>query len=191
MKNTIRAFIAISLKTEIQQTLSRVQEQLKELDNHAKWVKSENIHLTLKFLGDVLIEDINKIKKELEHISKNSEGIKIELTRLGAFPNAEDPRILWVGLKDDDHRIFNLASILEDKFEQLGFKKESRPFSHHITIGRTRSPENLKALSSAISRHSFSENPIQNADHITLYKSTLTSAGPIYETLGEFNFINT
>ena len=188
MKSTIRTFIAISLNQEIQQALSTVQKRLKKLDCPIKWVNPGNIHLTLKFLGDVLVEDIDKIKKELDDISRNIGSIKLELTQLGAFPNIDRPKILWVGLKDDDHKIADLVSVLENNCEKLGFPKESRAFSPHITIGRIRSPKNLKVLSETLAQPLLPTNLAQEATHMTLYKSTLTPQGPIYEILQEFIF---
>jgi 2'-5' RNA ligase len=183
MSNTLRTFIAIPLSSEIQQFLSQVQDHLKKLDCNIKWVNPENIHLTLKFLGDVKPKKIDAIKQTLEELAKNMRPINIELTQIGAFPNAKNPHVLWIGIKDDEHQIARFASSVEDNFGKIGFKKEKKPFSPHITLGRIRSPKNIQLLSEAISNYALPVDLKQIAQNITLYKSTLTPAGPIYEPL--------
>ena len=183
MSNTLRTFIAITLNSEIQQFLSRTQDHLKKLGCDIKWVKPENIHFTLKFLGDVKLKKIDEVKQTLENLAKNMQPVDIELTQLGAFPNVQRPRILWAGIKDEEKRITQFAKLLEDHFGKIGFKKEKKPFSPHLTIGRIRSPKNLNLLSEMISKYSLPVDLKQTAQNITLYKSTLTPAGPIYEPL--------
>jgi 2'-5' RNA ligase len=186
MSNTIRTFIAITLSPEIQQALSQIQNHLKKLDCDIKWVKPENIHLTLKFLGEVKLKKIDIIRRVLEDLFKNTRPIDIELTQLGAFPNTKHPQILWAGLKNKDQRISRLFFDLEEKLGKIGFKKENKLFSPHITIGRIRSSKNLNSLSKEISNCSLPIRLKQAARNITLYKSTLTSQGPIYEALSNF-----
>ena len=185
MNNTIRTFIAIPLDPHIRQTIAQAQNHLKELDCNIKWVNPENIHLTLKFLGEVKLKKIDAVKQALEDLLKSVKPLPIELTQLGAFPDVKRPRIIWVGLNDDTKAISQLVSALEEALEKIGFKKEGLPFSPHITIGRTRSPRNLKALSEAIADYSFPNGIGQPAQNVTLFKSTLTSQGPIYEILKE------
>lgn len=191
MDNTIRTFIAIDLDPTIRRAIEQIQDFLKKLDCHVKWVKPENIHLTLKFLGEVKLKKIDAIKQTMENILKNTESIDTELTQLGAFPSANHPRVLWAGLKDDERRIVRLAASLEEGLGKIGFKKEQRPFSPHITIGRMRSPRNLILLSKAISDYPLPAGLTQTIQSVTLYKSTLTPQGPIYEILEEFHFAGT
>ncbi len=187
MSNTIRTFIAIPLAPEIQQTIGQIQNHLKALDCNIKWVKPDNVHLTLKFLGDVKLKKIKLLIQVFENIFKVVEPLNIELTRLGAFPDSKHPRILWVGLKDEGGRIAQLVSFLEDECGKIGFKKEERSFSPHITIGRTRSPRNLSLLSEAVAHYLIPDGLIQISKYIILYKSTLTAQGPMYEPLYELD----
>lgn len=188
MSNTIRTFIAIPLAPEIQQTIGQIQNHLKTFDCNIKWVKPDNVHLTLKFLGDVKLKKIELIKQVLEDIFKVVKPLNIEFTQLGAFPDIKHPRILWVGLKDEGGRIAHLVSLLEDECGKIGFKKEEKLFSPHITIGRTRSPRNLNLLSEAIANYSMPNSLAQTDQPIILYKSILTAQGPIYETLYKIDF---
>ncbi|MCK5180642.1 MAG: RNA 2',3'-cyclic phosphodiesterase, partial [Candidatus Omnitrophica bacterium] len=163
----------------------QIQDHLKKLDCNIKWVKPENIHLTLKFLGDVKLKKIDALKQTLDGLLQGSGPVDIELARLGAFPGIEYPKVLWAGLKDEDGKIAQKVFALEDGLGRTGFKKEDKPFHPHVTIGRTRSPKNLKLLSEALSNYPLPIGLKQTALHITLYKSTLTSQGPIYESLNE------
>ncbi|MCK5083321.1 MAG: RNA 2',3'-cyclic phosphodiesterase [Candidatus Omnitrophica bacterium] len=183
MNNTIRTFIAIPLDPQIRQTIAQAQNHLKELDCSIKWVDPENIHLTLKFLGEVKLKKIDAVKQALEDLLKSVKPLPIELTQLGAFPDVKRPRIIWVGLNDDTKAISQLVSALEETLGKIGFKKEGWPFSPHITIGRVRSPKNLHLLSESISNYSLPGYLKQTARNITLYKSILTPAGPVYEPL--------
>ena len=119
----------------------------------------------------------------MENLFKNTGPIKMQLAQLGAFPDIEHPKVLWVGLKNDEQKIIQLVSKLEKGLGEIGFKKEEQLVHPKITIGRTRSPRILSALSKAVSNYSLPIKLTQTAENIILYKSTLTSAGPIYEAL--------
>jgi len=188
MNNTVRTFIAIPLNSHIREVLIETQDHLKKLDCNIKWVKPENIHLTLKFLGDVKQKRIDTIKQILDDLFRDTDPLTMELTQVGAFPNIDHPRILWIGLNDNDQSLAQIVSNLENNLGKAGFKKEDKPFSPHITIGRIRSPKNLKPLSEAINNYSLPDGIAQTIDHTVLYQSTLTSQGPIYEILQDFNF---
>lgn len=191
MSETIRTFIAVPLSDEIRQALARIQDQLKSHDVDVKWVRPENIHLTLKFLGDVKTKKIGAIKDMLDRQLSRIPSFRMLFNTLGAFPDIERPRVIWIGIEDADGRIRELAQRLETECAQLGFKKEDRPFSPHITIGRTRSPRNIVLLSQAVAQLQLPENLIQKETEIVLYKSTLTPKGPIYEPLKQIDLVRT
>jgi len=188
MSNTVRAFVAIELNLEVKDTIRQVQNHFKALDCNVKWVKPENTHLTLKFLGNVKLKRINPLIETLYILFKNMELIPTELTRLGAFPNSERPRVFWIGLQDREEKILQLAESIETSLGGIGFKKETRAFAPHITIGRLRSPKNLAALRTELAQYTLPATPVWTIPSVTLFKSTLTSSGPVYEILKKFNF---
>lgn len=218
----MRAFIAIELPQEIKDYLSCIQKQLSRANadtcpvkgadnfrrypmasNEVKWVKPENIHLTLKFL-DLSLKDrkvypcglgerddkkIEKISVILEETAKNKQVFGADIRSIGAFPKIDSPRVIWAGIGKGDKEIKEIAEELEEKIAKTGIPKEDRTFSSHITIGRTHSNSNLeklvqelKRLESEIAKQALRQFSINK---ITLFKSTLTSSGPIYEPLKE------
>ena len=188
----MRTFIAIELPQKIIGTLSALQNQLKNTQADVKWVAPENIHLTLKFLGEVDEKKIEKIIQALEETAKDSQPFSIRLCALGAFPKINFPRVIWVGIDAGDEETKNIAFVLEEKLQKLGIPKEKRPFSSHITIGRVRSGINreklVKELDILQGKGLLQENLEFLATKITLFKSTLTPKGPIYEILKEASF---
>lgn len=181
---SIRAFIAISLTKEIQDKILKIQEQLRRSNADVKWVEPENIHLTLKFLGNVEEKKIEKIKGILEKISEEYEKFSMELLKIGAFPKLSNPRVIWIGIEKGKEKLQKTFSDLEEGLNKVGFKKEEREFSAHITIGRVKSPLNRSKLLEEIKRTNFERMNLL-VTKISLFKSTLTPKGPIYESLYE------
>jgi len=182
MGEKIRSFIAIELDAHVRDTLTDVQTTLRRSGAHVKWVKAENIHLTLKFLGDVDEKKISLIKDTLRPPLEKISPFEIQISTPGAFPNMNRPRAIWVGISQGNEVIKTIVQDMEDSLGRVGFKKETRPFASHITIGRVRSFKNIHQLAKAISETTLT--PLQQSiNHITLFKSTLTSSGPIYEAL--------
>ena len=178
----MRTFIALELSNEIQKELSRLQEELNKADADVKWVKPDNIHLTLKFLGNVEDAKIEQIKKILEGISSKEKLFEISLSGLGAFPDLNHPRVLWVGLDTGSPEAKRIAASLETELQKIGFPKEERPFSAHLTLGRVKSGRNKAKLKEKLS--SLQVQPKSSAiNNITLFQSTLTPKGPIYTPL--------
>ncbi|MBL7156718.1 MAG: RNA 2',3'-cyclic phosphodiesterase [Candidatus Omnitrophica bacterium] len=178
----MRTFIALELSDEIKEEFSRLEEKLKTAEADVKWVKPHNIHLTLKFLGDVEESKIGQIKNVLDGISAQNNSFEISLFKLGAFPNLNQLRVLWVGLEKGFSEAEKIANSIEDNLEKIGFPKEKRPFSAHFTLGRVKSGKNKNQLKELIS--SLEVRPKSCViKHITLFQSTLTPKGPIYASL--------
>jgi RNA 2',3'-cyclic 3'-phosphodiesterase len=183
----MRAFIAIELPQETKDTLARLQAKLKMAGADVKWVEPKNIHLTLKFLGEIEEQTQNRIITQLEAISSAVKNFDICLTCCGAFPNTDSPRVIWAGIEQGDKEVYTLAKAIETHLESISIPKENREFSSHITLGRTRSSKNRHELAKTISRLNLKTLKEQfTASKITLFKSTLTPCGPIYEMIKEF-----
>ena len=183
MDKTIRTFIAIELDASIQKALQNIQDQLKKAQCEVKWVKPENIHVTLKFLGDISSDQVELIEQILERTLAPFRSFPMEITHVGAFPKIENPHIIWVGTNPQQHTVKDMALFLEKQLEMAGFKKEDRDFAPHITIGRLKLSTNKPALVKAIKSVAIAPPLLQLVQKITLFKSTLSSQGSIYEAL--------
>ena len=127
----MRAFIAIELPEEIKTILSNLQNELKQARADVKWVKPENIHLTLKFLGEIEQDLIKEIQPILEEIAQKKPCFSLYLSSLGAFPKLQYPRVIWISLTNDQ-AVIEIAKDLEKELLRIGLAAESRPFSSHI-----------------------------------------------------------
>ena len=192
MSKTTRAFIAIKLNEQLHKELEQLQNKLKVADADIKWVKPENIHLTLKFLGNVTDEQIEKVKNTLKKIASDIQSYQIHLAEIGAFPKLSYPRVIWVGMDEGAEECKALAKSTEDAMEKLGFEKEKRSFSPHLTLGRVRSAKNRQPLIKTVEKEkNFSSSSKLLVEEIVLFKSTLTPKGPIYEPMFKGNLVKT
>ncbi len=185
---TMRTFIAIELSEEIKNELAQIQARLRYAGADVKWVEQQNIHLTMKFLGEVKEDRIEEVVSALNEVAKESKPFEAIIKDLGVFPKLEFPRVVWVGLERGAEESKALARRVDERLEKLGFQRESRPFSPHLTIGRVRSPKNKAALKEKIMATSIEKVLSQRVDSIILFKSELTSQGPIYSKLHESKF---
>jgi 2'-5' RNA ligase len=182
----MRCFIAIPLPSETHQELSQIQSQLKETEADVKWVKNDNIHLTLKFLGDVKEEKIKIISKELRGVANKSTGFESGIGNLGTFPTLSNPRVIWIGISKNEDKIVKLQQRIEEILTPLGFERETRPFHAHLTLGRVRSKKNINRLTEKLKSLSSPEFKPFMIDKITLFQSTLKPTGAEYSALDEF-----
>ena len=190
----MRAFIAIELPQEIKNRITGLQKELQRTGADVKWVEPRNIHLTLKFLGEINKDMFIKLIGIIENLAKNNQPFTASLFSLGVFPKTDFARVIWTGIDKGEKETTLLAKDLEDRIQGLGIPKENRPFSTHITLGRIRSTKNREKLMPAIlelGKELGKENLEFNIEKIVLFKSSLTSSGPIYETLKEVSLTAT
>ena len=181
----MRAFIAIELSAEIKDSLAQIQSHLKYSAADVKWIETGNIHLTLKFLGDITEENCEKIRSILDEIGRSTKPFQISIKNIGAFPNINYPRVIWVGLDKGTVESKALAENISEEMLKIGFQKEPRPFAPHLTIGRVRSPKNKEALKEKIGTCQMPITKPQPISSIILFESKLSPKGPIYTKLHE------
>lgn len=184
----MRTFIAIELSQEIRDTLAQIASRLKYAGADVKWVEKDNIHLTLKFLGEISEEKAKLVAARLDTIAKETKPFEISLKDLGAFPKIDSPRVIWVGLDKGAKESTELAKKIGLALSKLGFQEEARPFAAHLTIGRVRSGLNKAALVEKMTSCQLSAISFQLIQSIALFKSTLTPKGPIYSKLHDYHF---
>lgn len=190
MNNPARTFIAFDLCDEFKETITLIQRDLKELDLDISWVKRDNLHLTIKFLGDVAHKKMPSVLEIFQSSFQGFPTFKTEMVSLGAFPRIDRPQILWVGLKEETTVLQNIVGSIENNFALLGFAKEDRAFEPHITIGRLRSNKNTSLLSAKIKDYAFPSGIQQEMTRVTLYKSVLSAQGPSYEKFSEVELMS-
>lgn len=183
----MRSFIAIGLPQEVKDALTDIQQKLKKTQVDAKWVKPENLHLTLKFLGDINDNQLHNIKIILKEAANNQGVFTASISTLGAFPKIIYPRIIWAGLKKGVQEAEKIAKELEERIAKIGIPKEKKGFSSHITLARIKSNLNKNNLIEELNRLTlnFPEGLEFKVAKIDLMKSTLSTKEPIYEILEE------
>jgi len=184
----IRAFIAIELPEALKAEIARLQEQLKAKSRTpARWVNPENIHLTLKFLGDIDSDTVDDILLAMGEAARGISSFHFSVKGLGVFPNPQRPRIIWVGLTGSLDKLTNLQQNIDNALDRLGLPREKRPFSPHLTIARIQdraTPAERQTVGQLIEGTEFSSRTDFNAATVYLIKSQLTREGPIYSQLG-------
>ncbi|MFW9843168.1 MAG: RNA 2',3'-cyclic phosphodiesterase [Candidatus Thorarchaeota archaeon] len=182
MSDVVRAFLSIDI--ENQTLLPQISETQRKLDTtlaKMKLVEIENIHFTLRFLGDTSLTRIDEIETCLKRIK--IEPFDIVVHGVGAFPTKRKPRVIWIGTTQNADRIQNLKKEIDSHLEELGYRSEKRKFTPHATIARVRYIKDAGKLASNLD--SLANQPIgpMSVSKFKMKKSTLTPSGPIYETL--------
>jgi RNA 2',3'-cyclic 3'-phosphodiesterase len=183
MNQTIRAFVAFPIPEMITIRICDIQERLKSYRLPVRWVKPENVHLTLKFFGEISLSTINDIGKVLEDTVRVYAPLMFFIKGLGIFPNIKKPRVLWIGISGDIKPLSEIQANLETNLEKKGFAKENRPFKSHLTLGRIKGdiyPENLFDILRSFSN--FTSEPFE-VKELVLYKSELNPSGALYTKL--------
>jgi 2'-5' RNA ligase len=183
----VRSFIAIELSAEVKKALRELQAQLKAASQAPiKWVDPENIHLTLKFLGNVAAGRIEEIAAAMTSAVQGTSPFKLEVKELGVFPNPRRVQIVWVGLGGEVEKLAALQKRIESAMARLGFAPENRRFTPHLTLARLRdraTPPERERLGQIIAETEFGSAQSFTVDSVKLMKSQLTPEGPIYSRL--------
>ncbi|MBF0224803.1 MAG: RNA 2',3'-cyclic phosphodiesterase [Desulfobacterales bacterium] len=185
-ENTIRAFIAVEIPQNIFPFLKKTCENFKSIikkTNRISWVNIENIHITLKFLGDINIDAIDKIKEAIKITAKQISPFSLKLKEIGVFPSVRKPRVIWLGISENVKKLITLNEILEDNMEKIGFSKEEKQFKAHITMARVKEIKSYEEIANAINSVSAPESESFMCDKLILFQSTLKPTGAIYNKI--------
>lgn len=177
----VRTFIAIEIPDVIRQKIAAVQEKLKKAGERISWTKPGNIHLTLKFLGDVKENQIEPIADAVKISANGIRPFSFQVGNLGAFPDIRRARVLWVDVVNPTNELAELAKRIEDQLSKIGFKKETRKFNPHLTMGRVKSRLGEKFIVK-FENLTFEEDEVR-VEGIIVMKSELNPAGSIYTPL--------
>jgi RNA 2',3'-cyclic 3'-phosphodiesterase len=182
----LRAFIAVELPLEIRQTVCAATSNLqKGIGSLVRWVPMENMHLTLKFLGDISPSNMNMLCQMLHAETDLFNCFELRLKGLGSFPSLKRPRVIYIGIQAPA-ALETLQRGIESASRRIGYQSEERGFSPHLTIGRVR--QNVTATEQQTIRHALEETEIDSlgsarVDSVHLYKSDLKPTGSVYTRL--------
>ena len=193
MVNYWRTFIAIELNDSVRETIHNAITTLQaSIPSHAiRWVSTENLHLTLKFLGDTPQMQAQDIQAQLQTIDQNQHPFTTEIVGCGCFPNVSNPRVVWLGLQNASDELIRLQQAVETNMMRFGFAREKRPFKPHLTVGRVKQhidKQTLKKIGQGLKRAHLGKLAIWKCDAISFIKSDLTPSGAQYTTLAQLPF---
>lgn len=180
----IRTFIALELSEEIRRELTSDLSMLKRRAPLVKWVAPENLHLTLRFLGDIKENELAEIFDALEEtVAGTVPPFALEVFGFGAFPGWQHPRVVWAGCGDGAEEAISLAAAVEEACVDLGYEPERRQFRPHITLGRVKLPADADGLDDAVEKLERKNYGYFDVDAVVVYMSDLRRTGPVYSPM--------
>lgn len=195
--NAIRAFIAVELPAEMRRDLDAIIRRLQEKMSSSggerarkavRWVPSDNIHLTLKFLGEVSNSNVEVLARMLRSEAAHHKPFQVKVEGLGAFPNKRRPRVIWIG-SEAPPTLMALQNAIEAETRALGYPTEDRPFSPHLTLGRisqNATPQEVSIVSQVISQEDPGFIGTVQVNGVHLFRSDLKPTGAEYTSLYSF-----
>jgi len=182
-QNKIRAFIAFHLPEKVRTHIRDLQTHLRSLGLRMRWVAPENIHLTLKFLGDINPSDTERIAGAMSEAAADTSFLHLGAKGIGVFPSVRKARVLWIGLTGDTHNLIALQNRLDECLSTLGYEKESRSFKAHLTLARAKESPDPKELVQAMEKFANFASPDFAAEELILWQSQLKPSGAVYTKL--------
>jgi len=178
----VRSFIAVDLDDQkLLQSIVAAQQTLSRAGGDLKLVEPQNIHITLRFLGEIRQELVQDIIEQMKEVRFSA--FTARFRGVGVFPNAHRPRVVWVGIEDGAKEMSEISNTLEKGLRTLRVQPDNRGFTPHLTIARVRSGRNISELSRTISEMQDMEFGSIGVNSVRLKKSTLSSSGPTYEDI--------
>lgn len=185
MTTRVRAFVALELPKDMRERMSELSTRLRPQLDRASWVGSENIHVTLRFLGESAPEQLERFTCELAAAIGALPAFESRFARLGVFPGTKNARVLWVGPAPEDP-FLSLHAAVEDVARATGYAPEKQRFHPHATLARFRVPPSRDILRSALDEFSAFDGGTMPVDRVTLFRSDLQPNGALYTALHTF-----
>jgi len=185
MPDSIRSFLAFDMESDtVLNRLKAAQALLIQTGADLKLVEPQNIHITVRFLGDITPDTAEKVFEEMKKIQFTP--FNVQISGLGVFPDLHYPRVVWAGMTEGADQLKNVFTQIEPRLRGLGFTPDPKGFSPHLTIARVRSGTNKAQLAELVSKNANYDFGAIKAECLRLKKSDLTPKGPIYSTIKEF-----
>ncbi|UCG44995.1 MAG: RNA 2',3'-cyclic phosphodiesterase [Candidatus Bathyarchaeota archaeon] len=184
MSEKIRSFIAFDIDSQqVLKKFSEAQDLLLASGANLKLVQPQNIHITMRFLGNISPNMVEPISQEMGHVSFMP--FNAEILGLGAFPSIKYTRVVWAGIRKGSEKLSDISSQLEPRLRKMGFKSDRKGFNPHLTLARVRTGQNKAELARCIKDLAGFKFGVVEAKSLKLKRSVLTPKGPIYSTLAE------
>jgi 2'-5' RNA ligase len=185
MQRTVRTFVAIEISPEVRTRAQKLITQLQAIDAKVRWVDPAQVHLTLKFLGEIDLLEVPKICAAVTEVAAALPPFSVRVNSAGAFPDLKRPRTVWLGIDDETEELAALHDQLEAALAKLGFRAENRRFRPHLTIGRVRGEgPGIAALAELIEEYRDYSAGVIDVDEVILFSSEQERGGPVHEPLG-------
>ena len=188
MRSHLRAFIAIEVPEKIHNDIRKLQRAIASHRLNIRWVKPVNMHLTIKFLGNVEPSDMEALGRILSDTAANHPIFDLLPQGVGIFPNIRRPRIIWAGIAGQTDVLRSIWKSVEDALVPLGFAADKRPYRGHVTIGRIKTRLDRGRLVTALRTHQDFVSEKFSVKHLVMVKSELRPSGPVYTKLWEMPF---
>jgi len=183
--NEIRLFFAVLLPEEIRNEIAKIINKLRLVNADVKWTSVENLHITLKFLGDTDIMMTDDIVGIVQNKLSDIGSFVIDIAGIGTFGKPSNPSVIWMGIDDSSAKLKNIFEIIDSSVSNFGLMKEKRNFTAHITLGRIRSAKNIGKLCEIIHAEEKINIGSVNIKRVSLMKSDLKNSGPAYTAIKE------
>lgn len=182
-----RTFVAIQVNDKIRDQLIKVQDSLKETGADLKLVKPRNIHITLRFIGEVSEDRMENINNAISKSQEIINPFKLNVSGLGVFPNTNYIRVIWAGVSNGRKSVVTLRYNIDKNLKEYSIPSEDKKFTPHLTIARVKSGKVKNKLQDVIGKMSNTDFGVCEVNHIDLMKSDLTPKGPIYTNIERFD----
>ena len=182
----MRLFVALEIPSTVRENLASLLNSFRAITKEPRWVRAENLHVTLKFLGEVEEEKLAAVRTALAGI-RSEQAVALEFRGLGFFPNEKHPRVFWAGMEAPPN-LKTLAADIEGAVEKLGISREKREFSPHLTLARFERPRLPDPLRQAIAENARRDLGSLRTNEFHLIQSKLKPSGAEYTTLASFRF---
>src|SRR5258706_3727852 len=184
-----RLFIAIELPSNVRRKLKDRIDHLRDAipEARASWAREENLHLTLKFLGDTTLTSVERLSQATQRAASAVAPFEMIIGTSGAFPPNGQPRVLWIGIEDPAGELAVLHEVLEDQCVQAGFARENRPYHPHLTIARLRQAQGARRLSQIHKEMGFDRESLA-VTHLALIRSELLREGSRHTVVARHPF---
>jgi RNA 2',3'-cyclic 3'-phosphodiesterase len=188
MSETWRIFAAVELTPEIKNRISETARQLADRGWDARWVKPDNMHMTVKFYGDTSAEIVPRLQDELRSAISGLTAFELDVSGVGAFPNARQPRVVWLGIEDPSEQLLPLKSAVERASGAAGLEEEDVPYKPHLTVARLSPRFRVGGQESVEALDAVGDfEPIRwTVTDVTLFQSKLQRGGSVYTEIERF-----